>query len=241
MTLGGMALAVGILVDDATVEIENIHRNMGMKKPHHARHSGRRAADRGARLRLHAVHLHRVCARCCCSPARRSILFTPLAMAVVFAMLDSYFLTRTLVPTMVHYLLASEVEIYQQGRKETPRQGEAGPSGASHHAFNRRFETMRAALPDALDWAWTIARWWLLVFGVLCRRLAVPGRSSSARDFFPYVDSGQMRLHVRAPEGTRIEETERIFAQVEHEIRRMIPADEIDTTSRQHRPAEQRH
>ena len=103
MTLGGLALAVGILVDDATVEIENIDRNLAMGRAE-AGHSGWRPADRGAGVRFHAVHLHCVCADVL--PHRRGkFLFVPLAEAVVFAMLASYLLSRTLVPTLVMYLL----------------------------------------------------------------------------------------------------------------------------------------
>ena len=116
MTLGGMALAVGILVDDATVEIENVHRNMGMAKP-----LTRAILDGAQQIALPAfVSTLAICivfipVLLLTGPAK--FLFTPLALAVVFAMLMSYFLTRTLVPTMVHYMLRSEVEIYAQGEE----------------------------------------------------------------------------------------------------------------------------
>ena len=104
MTLGGLALAVGILVDDATVEIENINRNLAQGKGNHSGDSGRRAADRRSGVRFHAFHLHRVRAHVL-SDRRGAYLFVPLAEAVVFAMLASYLLSRTLVPTMARFLL----------------------------------------------------------------------------------------------------------------------------------------
>ena len=128
MTLGGMALAVGILVDDATVEIENIHRNLAQKKPHRARHPRRRRSrSRCRRSSPRSASASSSC-RWSSSPARRKSLFVPLAMAVVFAMLTSYFLSRTLVPTLVHYLLAGEAE---RTRRVTTRTRHAGSSRAS--------------------------------------------------------------------------------------------------------------
>ena len=151
MTLGGLSLAVGILVDDATVEIENIHRNMAMRKP-----SCRRSSTARSRSRVPAF----VATLCICivfvpvvfiSGAARS-LFTPLGMAVVFAMMTSYFLSRTLVPTMVHYLLGPEMGLYtgEAGRR-APRS--ATSSGASTSASTCVFERLRRAYGGYLDWA----------------------------------------------------------------------------------------
>ena len=223
MTLGGMALAVGILVDDATVEIENINRNLAMKKP-----ITRGILDGAQQIAVPAF----VSTLCICIvfvpvlflSGAAKYLFTPLAMAVVFAMLASYLLSRTLVPTMVKYLLRSEVYIYQRGEEEIG----VGPIWRVHYAFNRRFLCMRESYKTALAWCLAQRRAVVLMFAIF-----VVGSFTLifwiGEDFFPYTDSGQMRLHVRAPEGTRIEETERLFAQIEDQVRQEIPADEMDT------------
>jgi multidrug efflux pump subunit AcrB len=224
MTLGGLALAVGILVDDATVEIENIHRNLGMRKP-----ITRAILDGAQQIAVPAfVSTLAICivfVPVLLLTGAAKFLFTPLAMAVVFAMLTSYLLTRTLVPTMVHHLLKGEAELYQRGEDGHAAESE-GFIWRVHHAFNRRFERGRARYRGVLEWSLGHRG---LVAGVFA--VFVLGSltlvSVVGRDFFPYVDSGQMRLHVRAPEGTRIEETERIFAGIEQEIRRIIPRDEV--------------
>ncbi len=222
MTLGGLALAVGILVDDATVEIENIHRNLAEKKP-----LVRAILDGAQQIAVPAfVSTLAICivfVPVLLLTGAAKYLFTPLAMAVVFAMLASYLLSRTLIPTMVQALLPSEVEIYQQGEENAH---ESGFIWRVHHAFNRKFERMRNNYQEILAWSLAHRGLVLCLFG-----LFVVGSLSLVlgvgQDFFPYVDSGQFRLHVRAPEGTRIEETERIFGLVEDEIRREIPADEL--------------
>ena len=222
MTLGGLALAVGILVDDATVEIENIHRNLAEKKP-----LVRAILDGAQQIAVPAfVSTLSICivfVPVLLLTGAAKYLFTPLAMAVVFAMLASYLLSRTLIPTMVQYLLPSEVEIYQQ-EEENAHVG--GFIWQVHHAFNRKFERLRNNYHELLAWSLAhrglvLCLFGLFVVGSLSLLLGI------GQDFFPYVDSGQLRLHVRAPEGTRIEETERIFGLVEDEIRREIPADEL--------------
>ena len=224
MTLGGLALAVGILVDDATVEIENIHRNLGQKKPlTRAILDGAQQIAVPAFVSTLAICIVFVPVLLLTGAAR--YLFTPLAMAVVFAMLASYLLSRTLVPNMVHYLLRPEVEIYQKGEEASHGHG---VFWAVHHAFNRRFERMRSGYQVALEWclhhrALVAILFTVFVAGSLSLGLIV------GEDFFPYVDSGQMKLHARAPEGTRIEQTEVLFGQVEDEIRSIIPASELRT------------
>ena len=225
MTLGGMALAVGILVDDATVEIENVHRNMGMAKP-----LTRAILDGAQQIALPSfVSTLAICivflpVLLLTGPAR--FLFTPLALAVAFAMMMSYFLTRTLVPTMVHYMLASEVEIYAHGEE-----GLANAKGIiwqTHHAFNTQFERMRSTYRRALGWCLHHRARVSFVYGIFV--LGSLGLATVVgTDFFPSVDSGQLRLHVRAPEGTRIEETERVFAAVEDTIRKHLAPGELDT------------
>ena len=226
MTLGGLALAVGILVDDATVEIENIHRNMGMKKP-----LTRAILDGAQQIAVPAfVSTLSICivfVPVLLLSGVAKHLFTPLAMAVVFAMLASYLLSRTLVPTMVHYLLRSEIKLYQQG-EQGHASGGKGIIWAAHGKFHDAFERMRHHYRGLLDWVLHHRLPFSLVYG--CFVLASLGLVFLVgRDFFPYVDAGQMRLHVRAPVGTRIEETEHIFARVENEIRRVIPSSDLDT------------
>ncbi len=212
MTLGGMALAVGILVDDATVEIENIHRNLAQGKP-----IVKAILDGAMQIATPAF----VSTLCICivfvpvvflTGAAR-YLFTPLALAVVIAMMASYLLSRTLVPTMVRYLLASEA-------------GREHPHGGISGAFQRWFEKLRETYRRTLGSALAYRKFVAAAFIVLCA--ACLGLSPMlGEDFFPQVDAGQIRLHVRAPAGTRIEETERYFAQVENTIRRVIPPAEL--------------
>jgi len=151
-------------------------------------------------------------------------LFTPLALAVVLAMFASYILSRTLVPTMVRYLLAGEAARHQG-------EGDAQPSGrgvfaAFHHGFQRGFDAFRngyrSLLAAALAHRVLVATGFFLICGS-CLALA----PFLGEDFFPLVDAGQIRLHVRAPAGTRIEETERYFAQVENAVRQVIPPHEL--------------
>ena len=152
-------------------------------------------------------------------------LFTPLAMAVAFAMMASYFLSRTLIPTMVHYMLRPEVKLYAQG-KHGETAGGKGPIWKAHYIFNRRFEQMRESYTVLLEWSLVhrvrvLAGFAIFVVGSLGLAFFI------GRDFFPTVDSGQMRLHARAPSGTRIEQTEQVFASIEREIRDVIPAREL--------------
>lgn len=224
MTLGGMALAVGILVDDATVEIENIHRNLGMGKT-----VVKAILDGAQQIAVPAL----VSTLCICivfvpvaflTGAAR-YLFTPLALAVAIAMGASYLLSRTLIPTMIKYLIPAEVHRYRhaEGEEETEQ---PGIIGHVHHAFNHWFELRRKAyrhvLSSALEHRAWVSGFFILLAGASLALVPLIGT-----DFFPQVDSGQIRLHVRAPAGTRIEETERRFAAVEDSIRRIIPRDEL--------------
>src|SRR5882672_3573003 len=219
MTLGGMALAVGILVDDATVAVENVHRQRSdMKKS-----ITDAILDGSAEIAAPAL----VSTLCICivfvpvvfiAGAAKS-LFVPLAMAVVFAMLTSYFLSRTLVPTMMQYLLPGEPLHGAHGR---------GLIARVHGVIERGFERLQEAYARALS-------------GLLQRRRIFLGASAAlfvgsvalvpllGQDFFPNVDAGELRVHVRAPPGTRIEETARLFAQVEDHVRHLVPPAELDT------------
>jgi multidrug efflux pump subunit AcrB len=224
MTLGGLALAVGILVDDATVEIENTHRNIAMRKPLiHAVLDGASQIAVPTFVATLAICIVFVPVFLLTGTAR--YLFTPLAMAVVFAMLASYMLSRTLVPTLMAYLLGPEVERHHremEGAADRP-----GLLGRAHGIFNLLFEALRYRYMGLLDWALrhrgrVLAAFALFACGSLGLIMLV------GEDFFPNVDSGQMRLHARGPAGTRIEETEVRFAALEHEIRAVIPPAEID-------------
>jgi multidrug efflux pump subunit AcrB len=226
MTLGGLALAVGILVDDATVAIENTHRNMAMGKP-----LVRAVIDGGAQIAIPtfvsslAICIVFVPVLMLTGTAR--YLFTPLAMAVVFAMIASYLLSRTLVPTMANYFLQHEITLYQQGSGGEAAGGQ-GVIWRVHYIFNRLFEALRRRYLGLLDWslghrAPVLAAFMAFSIGSLGLAYLV------GEDFFPTVDSGQIKLHARAPAGTRIEETERRFSTIEREIRSFIPANEIDT------------
>src|SRR5207244_12598338 len=148
---GGLALAVGILVDDATVEIENVHRNMGIKGTTLVR----AILDGAQQIALPAfVSTLAICivfVPVLMLSGAAKFLFTPLAMAVVFAMMTSYLLTRTVVPTLVHYLLPSEMALYQEGEDSQASQ-EAGFIWHVHQAFDHRFERLRQRYHGALEW-----------------------------------------------------------------------------------------
>ena len=222
MTLGGMALAVGILVDDATVEIENTHRNMAMRKP-----LVRAVLDGAEQIAAPAF----VSTLCICvvfvpvlllTGAAR-YLFTPLAMAVVFAMMASYFLSRTLIPNMVHYMLRPEMKLYMRGQHGHTTGGK-GLIWQVHYLFNHQFEKARSFYTSLLDWALdhrraVLAGFLVFAFGSLGLIHFI------GSDFFPTVDSGQMRLHARTPSGTRIEQTEVIFAAIENDVRQALSGD----------------
>jgi multidrug efflux pump subunit AcrB len=219
MTLGGIALAIGMLVDDATVEVENIHRNQVMDKPllvaildgAHQIATPTLVGTLSICIVFFPVVLLSGVAR---------FLFTPLALSVVYAMLTSYLLSRTLVPTMASYLLP---ESHQELDQSTF-------IGRFLHGFEARFERLRALYASALEAFVThraigLTAVGLMILGTLPLLLIV------GQDFFPTVDAGMMRLHVRAPTGTRIERTEQIVQGVEQAIRKIIPADELQSIS----------
>jgi multidrug efflux pump subunit AcrB len=225
MTLGGMALAVGILVDDATVAIENIHRNMGQKKPFI-----RAIVDGAQEISVPAL----VSTLCICivfvpvtfiSGAAKS-LFVPLALAVVFAMLTSYVLSRTLVPTLVRFLLEGEAKTHARGHQANHKPGLAE---RFFSGFDRAFVRLRTAYGGLL--AWTLDNRLAFVGAFLAFVVAsvVILTPLLGRDFFPSVDAGLIKLHVRGAPGLRIEESERRFAAIEDTIKTEIPKDQIAT------------
>jgi CzcA family heavy metal efflux pump len=219
MTLGGLALAVGILVDDATVEIENINRNLAMGKE-----TVQAILDGAQQIAVPAF----VSTLCICIvfipmfflSGVAKFLFVPLAEAVIFAMLASYMWSRTIVPTMAMYLLSAEDEHVPEGHQGFLRRYQQ----KFEHGFERFREGYRNALRSALATPILFASCFL-AFCVLSTLLVFV----LGRDFFPTVDAGQIRLHFRARTGLRIEETARLADQVDAVIRQTIPQGEVET------------
>ncbi|HEY4009583.1 MAG TPA: efflux RND transporter permease subunit [Acidobacteriaceae bacterium] len=224
MTLGGLALAVGILVDDATVEIENTHRNMGLKKP-----LTRAILDSAQQVAAPAfVSTLSICivfVPVVLLTGAAKFLFTPLAMAVAFAMLASYFLSRTLVPTMMHFLLRKELALYQS-EGESEREEKRNFVWRWHMKFERKFERLQHYYKQLLEWCLENAAITLVLFALLLV-VSLPLTFFIGRDFFPYVDSAQMRLEVEPPQGMRIEDAEQYFSAIDAEIRRVLPAGHV--------------
>ena len=152
-------------------------------------------------------------------------LFTPLALAVVFAMMASYFLSRTLVPTMMHFLLGAEIGLYQDPAASEKEERD-NFLWRWHSKFDRHFMKILHQYKGALAWCIenSVITLGLFAFLVLC---SLPLALFIGRDFFPYVDSGQMTLHVNPPSGMRIEDSEQYFAAIEKEIRTQIPASRL--------------
>ncbi len=228
MSLGGLALAVGMLVDDATVEIENTHRNLGITE------GGKRSLatailDSAEQVAVPAlISTLSICivfVPVTLLSGSAKYIFTPLALNVVLAMIASYALSRTLVPTMMHFLLPKEVPLYQGGEADSPVARSA--IWRFHQRFEHGFDRFQARYKGGLQWALAHRAATLAIFAVvsLGSLLLIP---TIGRDFFPYVDSGQMQFHVRPPAGTRIETATEIFKRVNAEVRRVIPPEQLD-------------
>ena len=224
MTLGGLALAVGILVDDATVAIENIHRQMALGKPNI------QAILDGAQEIALPTFVSTLCICIVFVPmffltGVARYLFVPLAEAVVFAMLASYVLSRTLIPTLVMWFY-----------RNVEYRGHAGdahsvplllrPFMAIQISFDRGFERFRVGYHRLLSTVLAHRALFVVLFLVFCTGtcLLIP---ILGQDFFPSVDAGQFRLHVRAHSGTRIEETTRLVDRIETVIREVVPTGEL--------------
>src|SRR5580700_6431487 len=223
MTLGGLALAVGILVDDATVEIENINRNLAMGKE-----TIQAILDGAQQIAVPAF----VSTLCICIvflpmfflSGVAKFLFVPLAEAVSFAMLASYGWSRTIVPTMAMYLLSSEDE-YKPEEHVGEKQGFFRRYQQKfEHGFERFREGYRHGLDSALEWPKLFGACFLAFCLLSVGLVGILGR-----DFFPKVDAGQIRLHFRARTGLRIEETARLSDQIDATIRQIIPSNELQT------------
>ncbi|MGC8659073.1 MAG: efflux RND transporter permease subunit [Desulfomonilaceae bacterium] len=228
MTLGGLALAVGMLVDDATVEVENIHRNRHMGKPLTvAILDGARQVAVPAIVATLAVCVVFFPVVLLYGPAK--FLFTPLALAVVIAMLASYVLSRTLVPTLARMLMGGERDLLADNYDDpvTPS-GFASIIQKVNHFRDKMFAKLQSGYGSALETLMRHRLFVLVIAGifVISSLGLVP---IIGTDFFPSVDAGLMKLHFRAPFGTRIEETDRIISRVEKRIREVIPANELST------------
>ncbi len=213
MTLGGLALAVGILVDDSTVTIENTHRLLSEERkplPYATLHG---AAEIAVPTLVSTLAISCVFTSVVFLDGPAKYLFTPLGLAVVFAMLASYALSRTLTPITIGLLLKGEH--HGEG-------GSVGFFGRLHAGFERGFERMREGYSDLLSMLLR-RRFVVPVAAVLVLGLGAAMFELVGHDFFPLIDGGQIQLHVRAPAGTRIEATERVFQEVEDKIREVIP------------------
>ncbi len=233
MTLGGLALAVGMLVDDATVEIENVHRQMEMGK-----HIEQAILDGAAEVAMPAmVSTISICivflpVFLLSEPSRS--LFVPLGMTVSFAMLASYGLSRTIVPLMSKALFKAEEHVPGEGHEAATENGDSEAASKKpvgffskiHFWIDDNFNKARDSYHKGLIWTLDhrpIVAGLFLGFYTLSS-LLVP---FIGRDFFPPIDAGQIRLHVNVPSGTRVEETAQIYARIERKIKEIVPSEEI--------------
>jgi CzcA family heavy metal efflux pump len=225
MTLGGLALAIGILVDDATVTIENIHRHMGSQPLREAVLTGASEIATPTLVSTLTICIVFVSVVFLTGPAK--YLFTPMALAVVFAMLASYLLSRTLVPVLVNFLLGAEHSFEGHEEPEGYIPAKRSIFRRINDRFNQGYLWIQDRYTDALR---TVLhhRKSALTASIAIMATAFVLLPFVGRDFFPSVDSGQIRLHVRAQPGTRIETTKVLFSQVEDQIRKTIPANEIE-------------
>lgn len=220
MTLGGLALAVGILVDDATVEIENINRNFEMgKEIEQAILDG--AAQIAVPALVSTLSICIVFVPMFFLTGVARYLFVPLAEAVSFAMIASYILSRTIVPTMAKYLLKGH------SHHDAVAQDSRNPFVRAQQLFETGFERVRLGYRSALQACIRDQRLFALCFLGFCVLSVVVLYPWLGRDFFPSVDAGQFKLHVRAQTGTRIEETAKLCDEIDSAIRRVIPPREI--------------
>jgi multidrug efflux pump subunit AcrB len=227
MTLGGFALAIGILVDNGTVVIENIERHVALREPLH------QAIVAGANEVAVPTFLSTLCICIVFIPVfllqgTAKYLFSPLSLSVIGALLASLALSFTMVPVLFNILMRRAVREF-----DTEAPGHGSDAHAKNlpvrfqAAFERGFERFRESYRNTLAWTLSQARLTVAAFSVLIlvSALLFP---LLGRDFFPQVDAGEMRLHVRAPAGTRLEETQAYFAAVESQIRRLVGDAQID-------------
>jgi multidrug efflux pump subunit AcrB len=229
MTLGGFALAIGILVDNATVVIENIERHVAMGEPLH------QAITAGAGEVAVPTLLSTLCICIVFVPVfllqgTAKYLFSPLSLSVIGALLASLALAFTMVPVLFNHLMRSfgeSAEARRMHRTSGRQRGSGNPLARFQAAFDRGFMRFREGYRSVLAWTLSKPTVTVAAFGTLMvvSAMLFP---LLGRDFFPQVDAGQMRLHVRAPAGTRIEKTQEYFAAVEARIRRIVGNEQID-------------
>ena len=228
MTLGGFALAIGILVDNGTVVIENIERHVAMREPLH------QAIVAGASEVAIPTFLSTLCICIVFVPVfllqgTAKYLFSPLSLSVIGALLASLALSFTMVPVLFNYLMRGAVHEFAEESAHPERSGAARKNVLVRFqaGFERGFERFRERYRDTVSWALSQARLTVVAFIglIIVSALLFP---FLGRDFFPQVDAGQMRLHVRAPPGTRLERTQQYFADVEAQIRKLVGNDQID-------------
>jgi len=225
MTLGGLALAIGILVDDATVTIENSHRHMGSQPLKEAVLIG--ASEIATPILVSTLTICIVFVSVVFLTGPAKYLFTPMALAVVFAMLASYVLSRTLVPVLVNFLLGAEHSFEGHSDFDSAKSARRSIFGRINNRFNQGYFWVQDRYTRALETVLDNRRP-ALVASIAIMSTAFLLVPFVGRDFFPAVDAGQIRLHVRAQPGTRIETTKVLFSQVEDQIRKTIPADETE-------------
>jgi multidrug efflux pump subunit AcrB len=229
MTLGGFALAIGILVDNGTVVIENIERHVAMREPLH------QAIVTGANEVAIPTFLSTLCICIVFVPVfllegTAKYLFSPLSLSVIGSLLASLALSFTMVPVLFNYLMRRAVRDFDAEPAHAADPGKARSKNLLVHfqaGFERGFEKFRENYRNTLSWALSQARLTVIAFIVLIvvSAMLFP---FLGRDFFPQVDAGQMRLHVRAPPGTRLEKTQQYFSEVEAQIRKLVGNEQID-------------
>ena len=227
MTLGGFALAIGILVDNGTVVIENIERHVAMREPLH------QSIVVGAGEVAMPTFLSTLCICIVFVPVfllrgTAKYLFSPLSLSVIGSLLASLALSFTMVPVLFRYLMRRAVDEFDADPPHEPPPAVPKSMLVKFQAgFERSFEQFRESYRNTLSWAMSQARLTVTVFVILIA-VSVLLFPLLGRDFFPHVDAGQMRLHVRAPAGTRLEKTQEYFAEVEAQIRKLVGNDQIE-------------
>lgn len=228
MTLGGFALAVGILVDNGTVVIENIERHIKLGEDlKEAIVTG--CGEVGVPTMLSTLSISIVFVPVFLLQGTAKYLFSPLSLSVVIALIASLLLSFTLVPVLFNYLMRSQTghDEHVMHSENNEKKNRFRPFAAIHLAFESGFSRFREAYRNLL--AYCVAHPGATsAFFVLLIGCSLPLFSQLGRDFFPQVDAGQMRLHVRAPPGTRIEQTQYYFAEVENTVRQIVGEDQID-------------
>jgi multidrug efflux pump subunit AcrB len=221
MTLGGFALAVGILVDNGTVVIENIERNIALH-PRLADAIVHGCGEVGTPTFLSTLCICIVFVPVFLLQGTAKYLFSPLSVSVIVSLLASLVLSFTMVPVLFYYLMRGHTAAAHAGADPA----QVNPLMRIHLGFERGFQRFREGYRNAIAWALSQPKVIVLVFlGIML--LSLPLFPFLGRDFFPDVDAGQMRLHVRAPAGTRIETTQQYFSQVEAAVRRLVGNDQI--------------